>query len=310
LLLPGWKARRNAAAGALALGALLGLVRIAQGGHFLSDVVASGLLVFAVSWALYRLIVAWNGLGALAAVLCKPPPNLKYFIALSAVSALVFAYAVAYLDGPLMLFSRDTAPLWRAVFRFITEFGVSTPYLVVSALAACIHFVAARAAKAGIRKDHLFHAWRASYLFLAVAVSGLIADLIKPVAGRARPKLFFSDHISGFTGFGPRPDYWSFPSGHSVTAAALAFVLCVLYPRWRPAWIVAALLVGASRVGLDAHHLSDVWGGFYIGLATAWALYAVLRTNGIALSESDSRGSPGESAARKPAPRRRSKARA
>ena len=43
--------------------ALLGLVRIAQGGHFLSDVVASGLLVFAVSWALYRLIIAWNGLG-------------------------------------------------------------------------------------------------------------------------------------------------------------------------------------------------------------------------------------------------------
>jgi lipid A 4'-phosphatase len=308
LLLPGRQARRNATAAALALGALLGLVRIAQGGHFLSDVVASGLLVFAVSWALYRLIIAWDGLGALAPVLCKPPPNLKYFIALSAAAALVFAYAVDFLDQPLMLFTRDTAPLWRGVFRFITEFGVSTPYLVVSALAACIHFVAARAAKAGIRKDHFFHAWRASYLFLAVAVSGLIADLIKPVVGRARPKLFFSDHISGFTGFGPRPDYWSFPSGHSVTAAALAFVLCVLYPRWRPAWIAAALLVGASRVGLDAHHLSDVLGGFYIGLATAWALYAVLRYNGIALSDGDRTTSPEESTARKPAPRRRKRA--
>jgi len=302
-LLPARRARRNATAAALGLGALLGLMRIAQGGHFLSDVVASGFLVFAVSWALYRLIVAWDGLGALAAVLKKPPPGLKYFIALSAAAALLFAYALAFLDQPLMLFARDTAPWWRAVFRFITEFGVSTPYLVMSALAAGIHFVAARAAKGGLRKDHLFHAWRAAYLFLAVAVSGLIADLIKPVLGRARPKLFFSDHVEGFIWFGPRPDYWSFPSGHSVTAAALAFVLCVLYPRWRPAWIIAALLVGASRIGLDAHHLSDVLGGFYIGLAAAWALYAVLRCNGIALS--DKTGALGESAPRKSTPRRK-----
>jgi membrane-associated phospholipid phosphatase len=127
------------------------------------------------------------------------------------------------------------------------------------------------------------------------------------VVGRARPHLFFSEHVSGFTGFGPRADYWSFPSGHSVTAAALAFALCVLYPRWRWAWIAVALLVGASRIGLDQHHLSDVLGGFYIGLVTAWALTAALRYQGLALS--DSRGSPARSARRKSAPRRRPRAR-
>jgi lipid A 4'-phosphatase len=306
-LLRGKRARRWAMAGALGLGLGLGLMRIAQGGHFLSDVVASGFLVFGLSWALYRLIVVWDGLGALRAALIRPPPGLKNFILVTVAAALLFAYALASLDQPLMLFTRDVSPLWRHVFRFITEFGIATPYLVVTALAAGISFVAAKAAKRAARQRHRVNAWRAAYVFLAVAVSGLIADLMKVVVGRVRPGLFFSEHISGFTGFGPRANYWSFPSGHSVTAAALAFALCVIYPRWRWAWIVAALLVGASRVGLDAHHLSDVIGGFYIGLVTAWALYAIFQHHGIALT--DTPGSPAKSARYKSAPRRRPRAR-
>src|SRR2546426_744131 len=45
-LLPlGWR-RKTAIAAALAFGALVGLGRIAAGGHFLSDVVYAGLIVF------------------------------------------------------------------------------------------------------------------------------------------------------------------------------------------------------------------------------------------------------------------------
>jgi len=295
----------------LGLGSALGVVRIAQGGHFLSDVVASGFLVFGLSWALYRLIVAWDGLGAAWTALCKPPPGLKNFILLTLGAALVFAYALAELDQPLMLFTHEVSPLWLGVFRLITEFGIATPYLAVTAAAAGIAFVAARGARGAARERHLFHAWRAAYVFLAVAVSGLIEDLMKPVVGRARPKLFFSEHVSGFTGFGPNANYWSFPSGHSVTAAALAFALCVLYPRWRWAWISFALLVGLSRVGLDAHHLSDVIGGFYIGLVTAWALYAIFQYRGVALGDGTGSlaGSPAKTPRRKPAKRRRPKGR-
>ena len=301
-LLPGKRQRCIAMAGAVGLGAALGLMRIAQGGHFLSDVVASGFLVFGISWALYRLIVAWDGIGAARAALINPSPGLKNFFWLTLGTALVLAYAAANLDRPLMIFTHDVSPLWRSVFRFITEFGIATAYLVVTAVAAGMCFVAAKSATGQERRRYLFHAWRAAYVFLAVAVSGLIADLIKPVAGDARPKLFFSEHISGFSGFGPNANYWSFPSGHSVTAAALAFALCVLYPRWRWAWILAALLIGMSRIGLDTHHLSDVVGGFYIGLVTAWALYAVFRHNGVALGEGSA--SPAKSAGRKTAKRR------
>jgi len=56
-LLPlGW--RRRGIVGALALGGVIGLIRMLQGGHFLSDVIFSGLLVaattLAIHWAMFR----------------------------------------------------------------------------------------------------------------------------------------------------------------------------------------------------------------------------------------------------------------
>ncbi len=52
------RARHLAIAGALALGAVVGLGRIIQGAHFLSDVVFSGFLAYGVAWALHHWLVA------------------------------------------------------------------------------------------------------------------------------------------------------------------------------------------------------------------------------------------------------------
>ncbi len=55
----GHRRRRHwAIAGALGLGAMVGLGRIIQGAHFLSDVVFSGLLAYGVAWALHHWLVA------------------------------------------------------------------------------------------------------------------------------------------------------------------------------------------------------------------------------------------------------------
>lgn len=48
--------RRNWVAVALVAGSIFGLGRVIQGGHFLSDVVFSGVFVFAVAWLLYRML--------------------------------------------------------------------------------------------------------------------------------------------------------------------------------------------------------------------------------------------------------------
>lgn len=45
---------------ALFLGSLLGLMRISQGGHFFSDVLFSGIIMWLTAWILYRLILYQN----------------------------------------------------------------------------------------------------------------------------------------------------------------------------------------------------------------------------------------------------------
>jgi lipid A 4'-phosphatase len=55
ILPPKW--RPWGVAGGLLFGAVVGYVRIAQGGHFLSDVIYAGLVVIVVNVTLYRLII-------------------------------------------------------------------------------------------------------------------------------------------------------------------------------------------------------------------------------------------------------------
>src|SRR6266403_5182554 len=64
LLLPAGRPRRSWIAVAIGFGALVGLGRIAQGAHFLSDVVFAGLLVYGVTALLHWWIVQRDGLAA------------------------------------------------------------------------------------------------------------------------------------------------------------------------------------------------------------------------------------------------------
>ena len=273
LLVPGLTTRRWAIAGAVAAGAALGVMRIAQGGHFLSDVVASGFLVTGLSWLLYRAVVVHDGVGALARACRRPSPALKRFALLTVATAIVAAASYAWFDRPIATAFHDGGPTFQTAMAFVTAFGLGGPYLILTAAAVLVCWVGGRT----------LAAQRAAYVFLVVAASGLFVDIIKPVFGRVRPSLLFSDHLYGFTGIGAHANHWSFPSGHSATVAALAYALSLLYPRLMPAWIAAALLVAFSRLALDQHYLSDVIAGLYFGVAFAWAIAATFRARGVAL---------------------------
>ncbi|HET8987287.1 MAG TPA: phosphatase PAP2 family protein [Humibacillus sp.] len=60
-----------------------------------------------------------------------------------------------------------------------------------------------------------------------------------------------------------------FPSDHTTMAAAIAGVVLAYRRRIGIALLLAAGLVGASRVTVHVHHVPDVVGGFAIGLAAA-----------------------------------------
>ncbi len=270
---PPW--RRRAVLGALALGAAMGVARMAQGAHFLSDVASSGFLVAGTSWALHRWIIAADGLGALWRRLRHPPPGLIRGAGLVLALALAILAAIAWLDQPVAQAVRGSPAGLVAAFRVITRFGVSTPYLAAAALLAAGFALAARRAAGIARRQALrLRALQAGFVLVAVAGAGLAGDLMKPLFGRTRPKLLFDQGVAAFTWHGAHADHWSFPSGHTITVVALALALTQIERRGAALYGAAALLVMASRIVLDEHYLSDVLAGALVALLGFWAARA------------------------------------
>ncbi|HUO34973.1 MAG TPA: phosphatase PAP2 family protein [Candidatus Acidoferrum sp.] len=69
------------------------------------------------------------------------------------------------------------------------------------------------------------------------------------------------------------PDKYSFPSGHSITAFAVAVSVGMFYPELWGALLVAALLIASSRIILGMHFLSDVLAGCALGTGLGFAGY-------------------------------------
>ena len=61
------------------------------------------------------------------------------------------------------------------------------------------------------------------------------------------------------------PDQFSFPSGHTMTAFALAVALGSFYPALSLPLLVLAGTIGLSRIVLGMHFLSDVVAGAALG---------------------------------------------
>lgn len=103
----------------------------------------------------------------------------------------------------------------------------------------------------------------AMFLVVSVELSGLITEVAKTAANRARPVGAFVPAASS-----------SFPSGHALglmvsVLALLTLLLPVVLPPLRP-WLIlvgAALVlaIGVGRVVLNVHHPSDVLAGWALG---------------------------------------------
>ncbi|MCB2410705.1 phosphatase PAP2 family protein [Hymenobacter lucidus] len=99
----------------------------------------------------------------------------------------------------------------------------------------------------------------ALFFLLSVGGAGALNLFAKLLLARARPALWVS--------IAPETTY-SFPSGHAMGAAALAFTLALLLWPTRGRWAAAtlgaawALLMGWSRMYLGVHFPSDVLAGW------------------------------------------------
>ena len=119
---------------------------------------------------------------------------------------------------------------------------------------------------------------RGRAVLAALALCVLITDqvsshLIKPWIHRIRPcnvemGLRLPDGTRGTL---------SLPSGHATNAAGAATVVALAYPPFAVPAVLAAAVVGLSRIYLGLHYPSDVLGGFLLGAIFGWLSWRFFR---------------------------------
>ena len=158
----------------------------------------------------------------------------------------------------LQAVGRMRLPWLTAVALDLTALGSSVVIVLISAITLCVLL---------LLRDRR----GALQLLLASLGAGILTQATKHIIERPRPEQL--PHLISAYGF-------SYPSGHSLAAAALYLTISILALRHfrtiaRQAVILAMALsvialVGASRIYLGVHFPSDVAGGMALGLG--WAL--------------------------------------
>jgi len=187
------------------------------------------------------------------------------------VGALLAAIAasVLFIDRPLAAVVAQRDASLTAIAENVTWLGRSGGYLIAFGLAfVVLAGIGWRAPSQSVRGMARAWSWAALYLFLAIAIAGIANDIIKLFVGRARPMVELRD-LRPFTF---SYDYQSFPSGHAAIAFALALALGAMMPRFRWLFLIYAIAIAASRVILNAHHLSDVTASLLVAVLSVHLL--------------------------------------
>jgi membrane-associated phospholipid phosphatase len=162
---------------------------------------------------------------------------------------------------------RGTPSLWP--LRILTDFGKDAYVLLALAGLLLATALAVPLARAAARQQLLRRGVDLQYLFLAVCLPVVVAEIIKWTVGRGRPFVGGKADTFNFAPFNGTEAYFSLPSAHAVTAFALAFGVAAIWPRTRVVMAVYAVVILTTRLVLLAHHPSDVVAGAVIGVVGA-----------------------------------------
>lgn len=191
-----------------------------------------------------------------------------------------------FLDRPAaILYGTSADPETLAAFRFVTDLGDATGYVVV-VLLILLGCAVVRARSLGMatcaRVATVAHA--CVFVLASLAASAVVLHLIKFSLGRFRPRALIESDTYGIAVFTAGYLNSSFPSGHSQVVGALAAALIFVYPRYDLLYVLVAVLVGYSRVVTGDHYPSDVMAGLFLGAAAAVLIKRwVYDRNGIAV---------------------------
>ncbi|MDB5617413.1 phosphatase PAP2 family protein [Tardiphaga sp.] len=193
-------------------------------------------------------------------------------LGLSAISAVLIVALMFLFDAYEIGLMPPRGTEWLWPVRSITAFGKSE-YVLWGLFAVLVVLALAAPRLRGMSRSLLVSfGTRIQYIFLSVAVSVLLGELLKGMIGRGRPFVGGEANAFNFSHFAWSETYSSFPSGHATTAFALAFAVSAVWPRLRAVMFAYAIVIIASRLLLLAHHPSDVLGGALTGVIGAMAV--------------------------------------
>ena len=160
------------------------------------------------------------------------------------------------MNGQVLIYIQEVVrnAFLTPLFRGITALGNSGSAWVALSLALLIP---RKTRKAGIMS------------LTALLFSFLVNNLmLKNLVGRVRPY----EVVEGLVPLIPRPWDYSFPSGHTGSSFASAWVFFGKLPRWAGiSLLVLAGLIGLSRLYLGVHYPTDVLFGALSGIMCGYA---------------------------------------
>lgn len=116
-------------------------------------------------------------------------------------------------------------------------------------------------------------------ILITLSIGGIIGDaMIKPLVKRIRP----CEKINNIKLLIKKPISYSFPSGHTLSAFAVASVLSIYFSEYTIIFMSGAFLIASSRIYLFVHYPSDVIAGVIFGvlcskLACVIACYSFMK---------------------------------
>lgn len=172
------------------------------------------------------------------------------------VLCLYFLFSFAKYD--LHLYTNEiNHPIADIFFKYVTHLGDGILFAVLIVL------------------FFIFDRKKVIYVAVCGILTLIVTHFLKKVVfkGTPRPIEVFGDEKLQLIE-GVKMAHWnSFPSGHTITAFAIAVLIILLYhthKKWHFVLMFLAILAGFSRVYLSQHFLVDVYVGSMIGIGVAF----------------------------------------